>query len=132
MNDLKAKQTANDWGSRNHIHTLVLITVTLIAIYFCYRLTVPFFPALAWALALAVLFAPLHRWLESKVKYPNLAASLSILMVALIVVVPATFVLERMVGEAIRGAETISTMWSLGNGAAPSSLIHSLRQSASG
>lgn len=114
MNDLKAKQTAtptaHDWGSRSHIHTLVLITVTLIAIYFCYRLAVPFFPALAWALALAVLFAPLHRWLESKVKYPNLAASLSILIVALIVVVPATFVLERMVAEAIRGAETIRTL----------------------
>lgn len=114
MNDLKAKQTAtptaHDWGSRSHIHTLVLITVTLVAIYFCYRLAVPFFPALAWALALAVLFAPLHRWLESKVKYPNLAASLSILIVALIVVVPATFVLERMVAEAIGGAETIRTL----------------------
>lgn len=114
MNDLKAKQTAtptaDDWGSRSHIHTLVLITVTLIAIYFCYRLAVPFFPALAWALALAVLFAPLHRWLEAKVKYPNLAATLSVLIVALIVVVPATFVLERIIGEAIRGAETIKAM----------------------
>lgn len=108
----KVKQSIppDDWGSRSHIHTLVLIMATLIAIYFCYRLAVPFFPALAWALALAILFAPLHRWLESKVKYPNLAASLTVLIVALIVVVPATFVLERMVGEAIKGTETIRSL----------------------
>lgn len=114
MNALKTKQTAvqiaNDWGSRSHVHTLVLMAVTVVGIYFCYRLAAPFFPALAWALALAVLFAPLHRWLGSKVKYPNLAATICVLVVAVIVVVPATFVAERIIGEAARGAETIETM----------------------
>ena len=114
MNELKTKQTAtqieNDWGSRSHVHTLVLMAVTVVGIYFSYRLAAPFFPALAWALALAVLFAPLHRWLGSKVKYPNLAATICVLVVAVIVVVPATFVAERIIGEAARGAETVKTM----------------------
>ncbi len=114
MNELKTKQTAaliaNDWGSRSHVHTLALMAVTVVGIYFCYRLAAPFFPALAWALALAVLFAPFHRWLESKVKYPNLAATICVLVVAVMVVVPATFVTERIIGEAARGAETIKTM----------------------
>ena len=113
MNKLKTKQNAaliaNDWGSRNHVHTLVLMAATVIGIYFCYRLAAPFFPAIVWALALAVLFAPLHRWLESKVKYPSLAATICVLVAALIVVVPATFVAERIIGEAARGAETIKT-----------------------
>ena len=66
--------------------------------------------SIAWALALAVMFAPLHRWLESKVKYPNLAATICVLVAALVVVVPVTFVAERLIGEAAKGAETTKTM----------------------
>jgi predicted PurR-regulated permease PerM len=78
--------------------------------YFCYLLAAPFFPAFAWALALAVMFAPLYRWLEAKVKHPNLAAMICVLVAALIVVVPAIFVAEQMIVEASRGAETIKGM----------------------
>lgn len=105
-----ASLTARDWGSPIHVHALVLMAVTGAGIYFCYLLAAPFFPALAGALALAVLFAPLHRWLESKVKRPNLAATIGVLVIALIVVVPATFVAGRIVGEAARGAESLKTM----------------------
>ncbi len=100
-------ESANDWGSPIHVHALVLMTVTGVGIYFCYWMTAPFFPALAWALALAVLFEPLYRWLESKVKLRNLAATFCVLAVAVIVVVPAMFVADRIVGEAAGGAETI-------------------------
>lgn len=113
-NELKIKKTdvpnSNDWGSRRHVHTLLLMAVTVGGIYFCYLLAAPFLSAFAWALALAVLFAPLHRWIKSKVKSPNLAATICVLVAALIVVVPATFVAERVIGEAARGAETIKTM----------------------
>ena len=114
MDERETKQiaalTARDWGSPIHVHALVLIVVTGAGIYFCYLMAEPFFPAFAGALALAVLFAPLHRWLESKVKRPNLAATICVLVIALIVVVPATFVAERIIGEAARGAETLKTM----------------------
>ena len=114
MNELKSRKTAarteNDWGSRDHVHTLVLMALTVAGIYVCYLLAAPFFPAFVWALALAVLFAPLHRWLESKVKPPNLAATICVLVAALIVVVPAMFVGERIVNEASRGAATINTI----------------------
>ena len=113
MDERESKQiaalTASDWGSPIHIHALVLMAVTGAGIYFCYLLAAPFFPALAWALALAVLFVPLHRWLESKIKRPNLAATICVLIVALIVVVPAGFVAERIIGEAVRGADAVRT-----------------------
>jgi predicted PurR-regulated permease PerM len=113
MDEREAKQnpalTTSDWGSPNHIHLLVLLVATGAGIYFCYLLTAPFFPALAWALALAVLFVPLHRRIESKIKHPNLSATISILIIALIVVVPAGFVAERIVGETIRGADAVRT-----------------------
>ncbi|MEO8331229.1 MAG: AI-2E family transporter [Gallionella sp.] len=114
MSELKTrKNTApseDDWGSPNHVHTLLLMAVTVIGIYFCFRLAEPFFPAFTWALALAVMFAPIYRWLESKVKYPNLAATVCVLLAALIVVMPVMFVAERIINEASSGAETIKTM----------------------
>ena len=111
MDERETKQiaalTASDWGSPLHVRALVLIVVTGAAVYMCYRLAEPFFPALAGTLALAVLFAPLHRWIESKLGRPNLSAAISILVIAIAVVVPATFVADRLVGEATRVAETM-------------------------
>ena len=98
---------ANDWGSRSHVHDLIMLAATAGGIYLCYLLSAPFLPALVWALALAVLFAPLQRRLETKIKSPSLTATLSILVVVLIVVVPAAFVAERLIGEAAKGADVI-------------------------
>ena len=36
--------TANDWGSRSHVQTLVLMGVTALGIYLCFRMAVPFLP----------------------------------------------------------------------------------------
>ena len=98
-----------DWGSRNHVQALVLIAASGFGIYLCYRLALPFLPALVWALALAVLFTPFHRWLESRLKRPSLAAAVSVLLVGLIVAVPVTFVGQRLVMESAKGAEIVKT-----------------------
>lgn len=100
---------ANDWGSRSHVQTLVLMVATAFGIYLCYRLAVPFLPPLAWALGLAVLFTPFQRWVESKLKHPRLAAFVSVLVIGLIVVVPLTFVGQRLVMQAAQGAALIDT-----------------------
>jgi predicted PurR-regulated permease PerM len=105
---MKHTENANEWGSRRHIHVLELMAATALGIYLCYRMVLPFVPALTWALALAVLFMPVHRWLASTVKRPNLAASVSVVVIGLIVVVPTTFVGQRLVSEAARGANTIT------------------------
>ena len=103
-------QAVDHWGSRSHVHTLALMAVTVIGIYFSYRLATPFFPSLAWALALAVLLTPLHRRLESKIKHRNLAATVSVLAATLMVVAPASFVMERIIVEAAKGAETLRAL----------------------
>jgi predicted PurR-regulated permease PerM len=99
----------SDWGSHSHIHTLVLISITALGVVLCYLLAAPFLPALGWALTLAVLFAPLQGWLESKLKHPNLAATISVLVIGLIVVVPSTFVVQRLAIQAINGAALIQS-----------------------
>lgn len=100
-------ETTGHWGSDGQIHLLALIAATALGLYLCYRMTLPFVPALTWALALAVLFIPAHRWLASTVKHPSLAALISVLVIALIVVVPATFMGQRIVSEAAAGADNI-------------------------
>lgn len=104
-----ADPIANDWGSRSHVQTLVLMVATAFGIYLCYRLAVPFLPPLAWALGLAVLFTPFQRWVESKLRHPWLATIVSVLVVGLIVVVPLAFVGQRLVMQAAKGAELIET-----------------------
>ena len=103
-----------DWGSRSQVQTLMLIVATALGGYLCYRMAVPFLAALAWALAFAVLFAPWQRWLESKLKHPSLAALASVLLIAVIVVVPAVFVGQQLVQQAASGASLVETRISAG------------------
>lgn len=113
MNDCKTDSTAapvvNDWSSRRHVQTLVLLVAIATGIYLCFRLALPFLAAFTWALALAVMVIPLQRWLESKVKSPGLAAVLSVMAIGLVVLGLATFVGQRLVREATRSSELIRT-----------------------
>jgi predicted PurR-regulated permease PerM len=103
----KTTSTANNWEPRSLIHALVLMLATFGGVYICYLLAVPFLSALTWALVLAILFASVHQAIEARLKGPNLSATISVLMVALIIVVPATFVAERLISEAAKGAIVI-------------------------
>jgi predicted PurR-regulated permease PerM len=111
MNKLKSKQadmpTEQDWGSRNHVQTLVLMLATVLGVYLCYRIAAPFISVLAWALTLAVLFYPFQHWLETKFKYSSLAAFVSVLLIGLIVVVPAMFVGQQLLEQAFNGTQII-------------------------
>lgn len=112
----KKAQTSveDDWGSLNHVHTLVLMMATVLGIYLCYRLAVPFLPILAWALTLAVMFTPLQRWLESKLKYRNFATLISILLIGFMVAVPVIFVGEQLVVQIVKGSQLVETKVSSG------------------
>lgn len=108
------------WDSPRRVQTLVLIIAIAFGIYLCYRMALPFLPALTWAMALAILFAPLHRWLESKVRRANLAAGITVLLVALLVVVPTTFMGQRLLQESARGPPSSRQRSIPANGDGPS------------
>lgn len=98
-----------NWGSERHIQILVLIVATSLGLYVCYLLTVTFLPPITWALAIAVLFTPFHHRLESRLHHPNLTATISVLMIILIVVVPVLFVGQQLVQQTSKGAELIQS-----------------------
>ena len=97
----------NEWGSHSQIHVLELMAATALGIYLCYRMALPFMPPLTWALVLAITFMPVHRWLKSTVKHASVAASVSVLVIGVIVVVPTAFMGQRLVSEAAAGADTV-------------------------
>lgn len=85
---------------RRRVQTLALLTVTAVGIWLCYRLAAPFLPALAWALALAVIAEPGSCWLLRHVSRPGLAAGLSVLAVALLIIGPAFFIAYQVAQQA--------------------------------
>lgn len=103
--DNDAEHTRNlQLGSRARLRSFVLLALTIAGIYLCFRLLLPFLPALVWALALAVLFVPAHRWVEAKLHNDNLAASASILLIGFLVVVPVLVVSSLVIQAAAGGA----------------------------
>jgi predicted PurR-regulated permease PerM len=108
-----ASHADDDWASASHMRTLVLMAATAIGVYLSYRMAAPFLPAMAGAFALAVVFMPLQRWLESKLKpvsqrfAKSLAAAVAVLAIAAMVVVPAIFVAQRLTVQALAGAQLV-------------------------
>lgn len=86
---------------------LLLVAATVVAIYFCYRLAEPFLPALAWALALAVIVHPWHRQICLRVRNDNIAAGISLAIVVVLLVGPSLFVMHNLISQATRGADRI-------------------------
>jgi predicted PurR-regulated permease PerM len=92
--------------SRPNVQALVLLGATAVGLYLCYRLVQPFMPALAWGAALAVVGYPLHRVIRRRIPYPTLAAAVTVLVVALVIILPVVFVSRQLV----RQVSTTATM----------------------
>jgi predicted PurR-regulated permease PerM len=95
------------WLTRERALALVLVIATGIACFLCYLLARPFLPTLAWALALAVIARPVHDWIAARVRHPGLAAGLAVAFVAVLLIAPASFVLQQLTSEAAGRVEQL-------------------------
>lgn len=75
--------------TRERVLTSVLALLTLLSVYVCYRITEPFIPAIAFALALAVATQRPFKWIKSKLRNETQAAAVSVVLVALLLLGPA-------------------------------------------
>ena len=82
---------------------LVLVAVTGIALAICVLLLWPFASGFTWALALAIVSAPIHRWVEGRVSGSNLPAAITCGIVVLALLLPAVLVSMRVVSQASAG-----------------------------
>jgi len=100
-------EQGNGFWSRERTVALSLFLVTVVAFVVCFLLVRPFISALAWAVALAVVAFPVHRWLQRRIRRPAAAAGISVMLVAVVVVGPTIFIVHHLVVQAAAGAEKI-------------------------
>lgn len=109
MDDMPPAPTPRpDFGlTRERVSVFVLAAATALALYVCCLIAKPFVPVLAFALALAIIARPIHGWSCRRIKNPDLAAGLSVVIVGVFVMGPILFVAQRIGREAVAGAQMV-------------------------
>lgn len=80
-------------------HKAFILLLTLVSIAFVWLL-LPFYGAVLWAVILAILFQPMHRRLEARLKgWRNTAAFISVLACVFIVIIPMILVFTALLRE---------------------------------
>ena len=110
-----------------------LLLLALVTVGFAWVL-LPFGGAVFWGVVLAIVFAPVYRWLLKKTgQKPNLASFLTLLLIVVIVILPLTLVAVSLVDqiasvvEMIRSGElTIGMFFSKVMAALPTWLVNLL------
>ena len=74
--------------------------LTLVGVAVCGLIAYPFLPALAWAVALAVIAYPMHTRLLKVLPWPNVTAGVSTAVVVVVLLVPVLLVGEQLAREA--------------------------------
>ncbi|HET9490665.1 MAG TPA: hypothetical protein VFR64_13035 [Methylomirabilota bacterium] len=95
--------------SRERVLALILVGLTILTFYLCYLLVRPFLPALAFALALAVMTHPLHRAIKRRVRWRDGAAGLAVAAVGLGVVTPLILVGRTLLVQLGTGIKLLQT-----------------------
>ena len=76
-----------------------LLLLALVTVGFAWVL-LPFGGAVFWGIVLAIVFAPVYRWLLKKTgQKPNLASLLTLLLIVVIVILPLTLVAVSLVDQ---------------------------------
>jgi predicted PurR-regulated permease PerM len=86
---------------------IALLAGTVIALYLCWLMVLPFVEVLLWAGVLVVVFYPVHQQILRRVKSPNLAALLSCVLVAVTILGPLTLVTLAIAREAVGAADNL-------------------------
>jgi len=80
-------------------HKAFILLLTAVSIAFVWLL-LPFYGAVLWAVILAILFQPMHRRLERRLKgRRNTAAFISVLACVFIVIIPVTLIFVSLIRE---------------------------------
>src|ERR1043165_5712532 len=101
-------QRPRDWTSPDRLSALILAAITVAGFLLCLLMAMPFFSALAWAMALAVLFLPLQVALERQLQNTTCAALLAVALIGGIVAVPTAFVAQNLAVHARGGADFVA------------------------
>ena len=77
--------------------------------YAAYLIFAPFFRAIAWALILAIMLAPVQRWLARWIRWPSARSAVTCLLAIVLVVGPLAGLVTVLVRELIDGLQYIQS-----------------------
>lgn len=100
--------------TRHRLSLFVLLAMTTVGVLLCLLVISPFVPGLVWALSLAIVAMPLHRRVLRHVSMPDLAAGISVLIVACILLAPTVFVAWQVGIQAADRMDEVEQMMSSG------------------
>ncbi|MBZ5611382.1 MAG: AI-2E family transporter [Acidobacteriia bacterium] len=94
------------------IRTAALFAATGASFYLCWLIARPFWAVITWAVALAVVAYPWHRWLSRRM-HRNAAALLSVISVAIVLLVPLVVLAQKLFQEASQGLQSLGPVLSV-------------------
>lgn len=109
--------------------TLVLIGLTAIVLYLCYLLFRPFAGPVLFAAVVAIVFYPLHLYVQRFLRNPNAAALGSTLLALLLIAVPLGLI-GGAASRELSGLYQSLAAWTAGQGGIPAYAIHVLERPA--
>ena len=84
-----------------------LLAASLVALYLCWAMLQPFVEVVLWAVVLVIVFFPVHKRIEARLKSPGWSAVLSCLIVILVILVPLTLITFAVVRELTHLAQAL-------------------------
>lgn len=94
----------------DQVKLLGLVFATGLFTYLSYRLLSPFLMPTASALALTVLMAPTHRMIRRHVRWPSVAAFISVVLALLLIALPVSVVIERLLADVAQIGGTVQEL----------------------
>jgi len=101
------EKTDEGWLTWERAQALVFAAIVAAVAYLCWLLIEPLMAPITVALALAVVAQPAHAWLLRRLNRKSLAAALTILLVAIVLVVPTTLAGRKAAQEAVAAATKV-------------------------
>jgi len=102
-----AAQRQEHWLTRERILVMVLVGVSVLVGWLCWRMVQPFVPALTWAVVLAVIAHPLHERILVRLRWPGVAATLAVVLVTLVIALPTALLVREVGREAVASADAL-------------------------
>jgi predicted PurR-regulated permease PerM len=86
---------------------ITLFLLTLGILFFCALVLHPFLMAITGAIVLAVITERPYNWLASKIKKRSVAATLALILVTLVIMIPSYFLAQRLGGQVLAAVKAL-------------------------
>lgn len=106
------EQDGQSGVTRDRLGLGVLLVATACALVVCWIIAAPFSAAITWAVALAIVTHPVHDWILARLKKKNLAAGVSVVIVAVVLIAPIVLITRQVVRQtSSRDTATNASSW---------------------